>query len=115
MYTRKIPRLYNCSLEVTMEVMGGKWKPFIICYLQHGPKRPSELLKMINGASKRVISQQLKELEDHEIVAKNVYAEVPLRTEYYLTDFGNELLPVVLMMEQWGRKYQPHLENKRTA
>ncbi|BAV04845.1 transcriptional regulator, HxlR family [Filimonas lacunae] len=115
MYIRKIPRLYNCSLEVTVEVMGGKWKPFIICYLQNGPKRPTELQKMVSGISKRVLAQQMKELEDHAIITKTVYAEVPLRTEYQLTAFGQELLPVVLMMEKWGRMYQPHLEKMRIA
>ena len=111
MYNRKIPRLYNCFLEVTMEVLGGKWKPYIICYLQHSPKRPSELLKMMPHTSKRVLAQQLKELEEHGIVRKSVYAEVPLRSEYELTDFGKSLVPIVISMENWGRSFKPHLES----
>ena len=111
MYQRKIPRLYNCALEVTMEVIGGKWKPYIICYLQEGAKRPSELLKMMPHATKRVLAQQLKELEEHGIITKTIYPEKPLRTDYELTQHGRSLTPIITSMENWGKKFKPNLES----
>lgn len=102
-------------MEVTLEVMGGKWKPYLICYLKYGPKRPSELTKLIPGASKRVITQQLKELEEHGIIAKTIYPEIPLRTEYYLTAFGEGLVPVISMMENWGQQFRSRLEEAHLA
>ena len=95
-----------------MEVIGGKWKPYIICYLQHGPKRPTELLKMMPDVSKRVLARQLKELLEHEMISKTVYAEVPVRTEYQLTRHGKTLLPIIMAMENWGEQFRPYLLEK---
>ncbi|MCW3464542.1 winged helix-turn-helix transcriptional regulator [Chitinophaga nivalis] len=114
MYNRKIPRKYNCALEVTMDVLGGKWKSYIICYLRKGVKRPSELQKLIPDANRRVLNQQLKELEEHDIVAKTIYPVMPPKVEYYLTPFGEELGGVVDAMESWGRCYRDRFEDKST-
>ena len=112
MYEKKIPKSFACPIEVTREVIGGKWKPSIICYLRRGNKRPSELHKAINDASQRVLNQQLKELEMHGIIEKKIYPVVPARVEYTLTEFGKSLGPVMDMMERWGEEYKEIFERR---
>lgn len=110
MYNRKIPRKYNCALEVTMDVIGGKWKPYILCYLREGVQRPSDLQRKIPDASRRVLNQQLNELEAKGIIAKKVYPVLPLKVEYFLTEFGEALSPVIDALENWGKTYRHKLE-----
>ncbi|EEF77083.1 transcriptional regulator, HxlR family [Phocaeicola coprophilus DSM 18228 = JCM 13818] len=76
-----------------MGIIGAKWKPCLIDAVRERPKRPSELHREIPEAIPRVLDQQLKELEEHGIVEKKVYAEIPLRSEYSLTELGRSLLP----------------------
>lgn len=68
-------------------------------------KTPVDLQKAIPEANRRVLDLQLRELEFHGIIGRNIYAEIPLRTEYYLTDFGKSLLPLLNEMDLWGKKY----------
>jgi DNA-binding HxlR family transcriptional regulator len=104
MYQRKIPESFDCGISVFFKIVGGKWKAWIIECLESGKKRPSELHREINAASPRVINMHLKELEEYGIIAKNVYMEIPMRVEYYLTDVGRSLLPVINVMEKWGKE-----------
>ena len=106
MYEKKIPFDINCGVRITMEVIGGKWKSCIIQELQNGTKRPSELHRLFEDASPRVINQQLKELEYHGIIGKKIYPELPPRSEYFLTDWGRSLLPIILQIEQWGNEFR---------
>ena len=119
MYEKKIPELLDCGLSVAIKVIGGKWKAWIIECLRHGVKRPGELHKEMDVVSPRVISLHLKELEDYGIISKKVYAELPPKVEYYLTEVGLSLLPILEDLEKWGninRTYileSPHSDSQR--
>ncbi|MCW3465891.1 winged helix-turn-helix transcriptional regulator [Chitinophaga nivalis] len=105
MYERKIPKPLDCGVGIMMEIIGGKWKPCLIFNIHNGIRRPGELQKMNPAASRRVLTQQLNELEEHGVVRRVVYATVPPKVEYYLTDFGNTLVPVIVNMERWGLQH----------
>ncbi|OCI90874.1 HxlR family transcriptional regulator [Agrobacterium sp. 13-626] len=96
---------YNCPVEATVDVAGGKWKPVIIYHLLDGPKRFGELRRMTGDPSQRSITMQLRQLEDDGIVNREVFAEVPPRVEYSLTEFGKTLWPVLRAMKEWGDSF----------
>ena len=110
MYQRKIPIDYNCGLTVAMEVVGSKWKFCLLDEIHKGIKRPKDLVLAINGISKRVLQNQLRELELHGLLAKTIYTEVPLRVEYYLTETGESLLPLIVALDKWGIDFAPQLK-----
>ena len=111
MYNKKIPIDTRCGFRVAMEVMGGKWKPYIIYALVDGPLRPSELArKMPQEASDRVLAQQLKELTEYGVVEKRVIDPVCKHTEYSLTDLGRSLIPIIEQLRDWGNDFRPQLE-----
>ena len=95
----------GCAVEVTLSVMGGTWKPIILFHLLHGKKRFSELSRNIGGITQRMLTLQLRELEDAGIVVRTVYAEVPPRVDYELTELGRSLQPVLIAMRNWGTAY----------
>ncbi|THU05181.1 helix-turn-helix transcriptional regulator [Lampropedia puyangensis] len=95
----------GCAVEVTLSVMGGTWKPIILFHLLHGKKRFSELSKSIGSITQRMLTLQLRELEDAGIVLRTVYAEVPPRVDYELTALGQSLKPVLIAMRTWGTAY----------
>jgi DNA-binding HxlR family transcriptional regulator len=109
MYEKKIPELLDCGLSVAIKVLGGKWKAWIIECLRHGVKRPGELHKEMNVVSPRVISLHLRELEDYGIISKTVYAELPPKVEYYLTEVGLSLLPILSTLEKWGNENRSYV------
>ena len=109
MYERKtIPNL-NCGLDLIGEVLYGKWKIRLLWFINEGHKRPSELLRKIPDASRRVLNIQLKELEEHELVSKIIYPVVPPKVEYTLTEFGKTLIPIISALGQWGDEHAGHL------
>lgn len=93
-------------MEVTLNIISGKWKPAIISALFRGPKRPRDLKEGLPDATTRVLTQQLKELEEDGIISRKIYEEVPPKVEYFLTDLGNTLLPVVNALNEWGKNYE---------
>ena len=109
MYKRKIPIDLNCGLDLVKEVLYGKWKIHLIYFISQGINRPSELQRKIPGATRRVLNVQLNQLEDHELVCKKIYAELPPRVEYSLTEFGQSVLPVITALGKWGDDHQKHL------
>lgn len=102
MYQKKIPEDLDCGIILTGKVLSGKWKPCIIDGISRGINRPGELQRAIPEAPARVIKMQLRELEHFGIVYKNVYSGFPLKVEYFLTEAGNNLLPLITLMERWG-------------
>lgn len=98
-------RTYRCSVEATVEIAGGRWKPLVLHYLLGGTKRFGELQRLIGGVTQRSLTLQLRQLEEHGIVRREVFAEVPPRVEYSLTDMGRTLTPVVEAMKRWGDEY----------
>ena len=93
MYNKKIPIDISCGFRIAIEVMGGKWKPYIIYELLDGPKRPSELQRRMPEASESVLAQQLKELMEYGVVQKRVIDPVCRHSEYSLTELGHTLIP----------------------
>ena len=98
----------GCAVEVTLSVMGGTWKPIILFHLLHGKKRFSELSRTIGAITQRMLTLQLRELEDAGIVLRTVHAEVPPRVDYELTALGRSLEPVLIAMRNWGSNYAQH-------
>ncbi|WP_264529098.1 winged helix-turn-helix transcriptional regulator [Flavobacterium sp. N502540] len=110
MYERKIEKEYSCGLEITSEIIGGKWKPTLINLIHEGVIRPSDLQRAMPAASRRALNIQLNELQEHGIIEKKIYPVLPLKVEYSLTKFGTCLLPITLAMEEWGNKYREHFQ-----
>jgi len=103
-------RHYNwktgCDVEATLSVIGGRWKPVLVCHLLSGRKRFGELRRLTPNATERMITLQLRELEADGVISRHVYAEVPPRVEYEVTEFGRSLEPVLLAMQEWGRAFK---------
>ncbi len=103
----------RCTFELTLEVVGGKWKPIILWHLnQYGTMRFSELKKTMPQVTQKMLTQQLRELEDDRLVNRKVYAEVPPRVEYSLTETGYSLIPLLKAMDNWGKQYNKDILNK---
>ena len=111
MYDRKIPLDLNCGISIAMEVIISKWKFHILCKIQNGIVRPKDLEMAIPDITKRVLLQQLKQLEVYQIIDKKVYSEVPLRTEYSLTDEGLKVFAILEDLSQWGLDFRPKMES----
>jgi DNA-binding HxlR family transcriptional regulator len=109
MYEKKIPENLECGLNVSIKVIGGKWKARIIDCIHQGIKRPSALHRAIEGTSPRLIRMQLKELENYGIVRKQVVSTLPMRIEYSLTRLGITLLPVLEVLDKWGEKHRERI------
>jgi DNA-binding HxlR family transcriptional regulator len=110
-YERKTPEDLDCGITVFMKVLGAKWKPCIIAAINQGHKRPSEIHRELNAATPRVIDMQLSELEEFGIVCKQIFNGFPLRVDYYLTELGKSLLPIVNSMDQWGDINAQHVKS----
>lgn len=93
----------SCEMEITLKIIGGKWKPLILHFLmQEGPKRYNEILKFLGNAHKKTLTSQLRELEEDGIVSRKVFASVPVQVEYSVTEHGRTLEPILEAMCQWG-------------
>jgi DNA-binding HxlR family transcriptional regulator len=108
----KASKIYQCAVEATVDVAGGKWKPVIVYHLLSGTKRFGELRRLAGGVTQRSLTLQLRELESDGIVRREVFAEVPPRVEYSLTDFGATLAPILRAMKLWGDTFI--LQRERT-
>ncbi|WP_199565487.1 winged helix-turn-helix transcriptional regulator [Spongiactinospora rosea] len=95
----------GCLVEVAMEILGGRWKLSIVSKLLLGTHRFGELRREMNGITQRMLTRQLRELEEDGIVSRTVYREVPPRVEYSLTDTGRRLERIVHLLDEWGRWY----------
>ncbi|MGF9905343.1 winged helix-turn-helix transcriptional regulator [Brevibacillus porteri] len=96
---------FGCPVEVGLHLMSGKWKPRIIYELLKDKRRFGELQRLIPEVSRQVLTVQLRELENSEIVARYVYPTVPPKVEYSLTDFGKSLAPILEQMIGVGEQY----------
>lgn len=111
MYERKILPNLNCGLDLIGEVLYGKWKIRLLWFIDQGHQRPSELQRKIPDATRRVLNIQLKELEDHELITKKIYAVVPPKVEYSLTKFGKTVIPVIAALGMWGDANEERLRD----
>ncbi|KRM94346.1 HxlR family transcriptional regulator [Lentilactobacillus senioris DSM 24302 = JCM 17472] len=95
-------KTYNIGVEATLDVIGGKWKPIILCHLGNGPMRTGELKRAIPEITQKMLTQQLRELETDEIIDRIVYEQVPPKVIYQLTDYGKTLNRILVDMAIWG-------------
>lgn len=93
------------SVQTTLKVLGGKWKPVILFLLSSGTKRFGELKKSITGITQKMLSQELKEMEDDGLLNRKVYPVVPPKVEYSLTPYGKTLEPILKNMSEWGKRH----------
>jgi DNA-binding HxlR family transcriptional regulator len=110
MYQKKIANTLNCGSVLTKEVLHGKWKSTLLSCIAQGIQRPSAMQRMIPSATRRVLNVQLNELEQHGLISKTIFPELPPKVEYHLTSLGESLLPVIEVMEQWGNTHRAELE-----
>ena len=94
----------SCPITATMNIIGGKWKSVILWYLRERPLRFGELHKLIPKCSLKIFNSDLKDLEKDGIVKREVFAEVPPKVEYSLTEYGKSLLPIIITLREWGVK-----------
>ena len=104
--TRKYNWKTGCDVEATLSVIGGRWKPILLCHLLDGRKRFNELRRLTPNATERMITLQLRELEADGVVSRHVFAEVPPRVEYEATEFGQSLESILVQMREWGSAFK---------
>ena len=114
-------RKYNwktgCDVEATLSVIGGRWKPILVCHLLDGRKRFGEIRRLTPNATERMITLQLRELEADGVVERHAFPEVPPRVEYEVTEFGRSLESILTQMQEWGKgfKARRHAEESQGA
>ena len=96
---------YRCGVEVTLATIGGKWKGLILWHLRLKTLRFSQLQRRLQTVTQKMMTQQLRELEADGLVHRQIYAEVPPRVEYSLTERGNTVVPILELMCAWGQDY----------
>ena len=100
-----LQKKYNFALELTMDIIGGKWKLIILWHLLDGPKRFSELDRLLPNITQRMLTTQLRELEDKGLVNRKVYPQVPPKVEYSLTERGSSLNNILNEICKWSMSY----------
>lgn len=96
---------YRCSIECTLDAIGGKWKPIILWSLvEKKVRRYGEIKRYTNGITHKMLSQQLKDLESKGLIHRKQYNQVPPKVEYWLTEKGKTLIPILEAMCQWGNE-----------
>lgn len=101
---------YYCPVEVTLEVIGGKWKCVILWWLRRDAKRFGELKQLIPGITQKILTQQLRELEEDGLIRREAYREAPPRVEYSLTTYGETVRPITELMCEWGKAHKPEYQ-----
>ncbi|MEO1625831.1 MAG: helix-turn-helix domain-containing protein, partial [Bacteroidota bacterium] len=94
----------QCPVTFTMSKIGGKWKPILLFLISKGANRFGILHRGIEGISKQMLTKQLRELEADGILERKIYAEIPPRVEYFISDLGQSLMPIIVSMRDWGRQ-----------
>lgn len=105
-----LKELPACPVETTLTLIGNKWKVLILRELMSGTRRFGELKKSIGSVSQKVLTSQLRDMENGGLVNRRVYAEVPPRVEYSLTELGHSLSPILDAMRNWGEGYKASLK-----
>ncbi|MDQ0484031.1 winged helix-turn-helix transcriptional regulator [Guptibacillus hwajinpoensis] len=102
---------HECKVETALDILVGKWKPVILFHIfQEEVLRFSELQRLIPDITKKMLTTQLRELEYHDIINRKVYAQVPPKVEYSITDYGKGLTPLLESMHHWGLSHLDHLD-----
>ncbi|WP_042163708.1 winged helix-turn-helix transcriptional regulator [Paenibacillus gorillae] len=104
---------YRIGVEVTLEVMGGKWKSVILYHLTSGKKRTNELRSLMPEITQRMLTKQLRELERDKVINRYMYNEIPLRVEYELTEYGWSLKTILDNICDWGVNHLEHVHGNQ--
>lgn len=96
---------YRCTVSVTLDIIGGKWKSLILWHLSFKTLRFSQLQRRLTKVTQKMLTQQLRELERDGLIHREVFAEVPPRVEYSLTALGESVVPILQLMYHWGQDY----------
>ena len=107
---------YFCSVELALQVIGGKWKPIILWHLRTGERlRFGELKRQMPNVTQKMLTQQLRELESDGLILRQVYPQVPPKVEYRLTDLGASVLPVLGQLSSWGSLFEAEHQGKAAS
>ncbi|NLV27219.1 MAG: helix-turn-helix transcriptional regulator [Methanomicrobiales archaeon] len=98
-------QIYNCPVEASIDIIGGKWKPVILWHIRDKPLRFTEIRTILPDITQGMLTRQLRELEADLVINRKVFAEVPPRVEYSLTDFGKTVIPILDTLCEWGKRY----------
>ncbi|WP_121614159.1 winged helix-turn-helix transcriptional regulator [Mesobacillus foraminis] len=109
------PDTFACPVAVTIDVLGGKWKGIILFHLISVSKRFNELRRLMPDITQRMLTLQLRELEQDGIVHRKIYQQIPPKVEYSLTSFGETLVPIINVMRDWGELYENKVLIKRNS
>lgn len=104
-----------CPMALTLNIIGGKWKPMILHLITQGINRFSLLEKQLPGISRKMLANQLRELEQDELLTREIFAEIPPRVEYTLTAQGHSLIAVVMPLYDWGVQHLAHKQPRHSA
>ncbi|SFB21826.1 transcriptional regulator, HxlR family [Lentibacillus halodurans] len=105
-----------CRVEDALGILVGKWKPIILLHLlKEGTQRFSELKRNVPGITQKMLTKQLRELEDEDIIERVVYPQVPPKVEYSITEYGKGLEPILAAMHEWGKQHVMHKKQKIKA
>lgn len=108
----KCPSTFHCPVEATLSLIGGKYKALILFYLVDEVLRYSELHRLIPQSTPKMLTQQLRELEEDGLIQRTIYPVIPPKTDYRLTEFGKSIIPVLHSMCDWGTQFLDRLGNK---
>lgn len=106
-----LKKLKKCPITMTMETIGGKWKPIILSRIKLKINRFGQLERTISGISKKMLTAQLRELEQSGIIDRVIYAEIPPRVEYFISKKGETLFPILDSMFEWGKSNIEDFQN----
>jgi DNA-binding HxlR family transcriptional regulator len=107
---------FNCEKELTLSIIGGKWKMIILWHIGlNSPQRFSELRRLLPNITQKMLTSQLRELESDGIIERKVYPQVPPKVEYTLTEDGLKLIPILELMYEWGKNYISKMDDKQSA
>lgn len=114
-YENKSRLLKNCITMYAISLIEGRWVLSICCFLSEGKMRFSELRRAIPEITERMLTLQLRKMEANKLVKRTVYAEVPPKVEYELTDIGHELTPILEQLDQWGQRHKEWYDGTEDA
>ncbi|MGL4740941.1 MAG: winged helix-turn-helix transcriptional regulator [Sarcina sp.] len=104
--SKRSEKIYNCHFELTLDIIGGKWKPIIMYYIGRDKVlRYGELKRLIPNINERMLTRQLRELEEDKLINRVVYKEVPPKVEYSLNEMGKSVIPILNELRAWGFNY----------
>ncbi|OUR62787.1 hypothetical protein A9Q74_03735 [Colwellia sp. 39_35_sub15_T18] len=110
--TKQVKNYSSCPVEATIDLIKGKWKIVIMFKLKDEPKRFNQLTRLLPNITQRMLTSQLRELEESNLIHREVYPEVPVKVVYSLTPLAVSMMPLMLSIKEWGKEYLTLQNNK---